>query len=234
MSSPAPEEVRSPSELAATLRSGVLEGEVNGLSYGSTEVTTLQPGLGAQSVLVNGVGASDTLASSGLQPTTGLGVTSDARAHRTDIHAQYAQSQPPSTYPQSTQAAAAAAAEVMVPSVMEHVSQQVTVGEVSFSPPEELHAHEGDPPASAQGHPLWVLRLGEFLQRRVSQAGAIMSPLMEARTSRTTQATARSPLMPPRSWSGDYQSGLFSPDAREDYAAVGLPSPLASWPSASA
>ena len=216
--------------MSSRLHSGVLEGEVNGPSYGSTEVTALQPRLGSQSVLVNGVGASDTLASSSLQSTTGLGVTSDARAHRTDIHAQYAQSQLPPTHPQNTQAAAAAAAEVLVPSVVEHVSQQVTVGEVSFSPPEELHAQEGDPPASAQGHPLWVLRLGEFLQRRVNQAGAIMSPLIEARTSRTAQATTRSPLMPPRSWSGGYQTGLFSPEAERTMQQWASQAPLLHGP----
>ena len=100
---------------------------------------------------------------------------------------------------------------------------------VVFSP-KELPAPDGDPSSSAQGHPMWVLRLGEFLQRRVNQAGAIMSPLMEARTSRPTQVSTRPPLMPPRSWSGGYQSGLFSPDAERTMQQWASQAPLLHGP----
>ena len=183
-----------------------------------------------KSVLVNGVGASDAFTSAVPDTTTGLDVTGDSRTQRRDTHAQHAQSQQPPAHQQNMQAAAAAAAGTSLPSVVEHVHQQVTVGEVSFSPPEELPAHDGDPSSSAQGHPMWVLRLGEFLQRRVNQAGAIMSPLMEARASRSTQASARPPLMPPRSWSGGYQSGLFSPEAERTMQQWASQAPLLHGP----
>ena len=105
---------------------------MNGPSYGSTEVTTLQPSLDPQSGLVNGVGASEAFISPAPDATTGLGNTSESRTQRTDMHAQHTENQQPPAQQQRTQAAAAAATGAPFPSVMEQVHQQVTVGEVIY------------------------------------------------------------------------------------------------------
>ena len=162
--------------------------------------------LGAQAVVVNGVASRPVL-----DATTGP-VESDVRsAHGTDTVTQQAPT-PANTLQSSTQqayAAAASAAGAFSP-LVDHVHQRMTVGEVTFSPPEELQRYDGERP---QQPPVWIMRLGEFLQRRVTQAGAMMTPLLEARNSRSSDPS-RSPLPPPpRSWSGSQPPGLFTPEA---------------------
>ena len=81
------------------------------------------------------------------------------------------------------------------------VGQRVEVGGLEFTPPEEL------PAASAQqgvsGQNLWIMRLGEVVQRRVSQAGAMMTPILESRHAATPPAR---------------QSRLFTPEAEHAMA----------------
>ena len=75
-----------------------------------------------------------------------------------------------------------------------------------ISPPEELPmAHDG-----GQGNQaVWMVRLGEFFQRRVSQAAATMAPMLERPRSRTITS-------PPASWmtpTATVTRPLFSPEA---------------------
>ena len=211
MVSHALEQVMSPSEQSAELRSALLEGEDRGPSYGAVDPTWHSPGL------VNGVGPEDVLSTTVPDATTGASVNDGRHAQRTSTVATHAQleqaTQPqPLAYQQAT--AAAVAEGLPRAPVVEHVHQQVNVAEVTFSPPEDLPAPEGERTSGAQGQPVWMLRLGEFLQRRVSQAGAMMTPILESRTTRSTGAPVRTPSLPlPRSWSGGQPPGLFTPEA---------------------
>eukprot|EP00439_Symbiodinium_sp_Y106_P050041 s545_g6.t1 len=74
-----------------------------------------------------------------------------------------------------------------------------------FSPPESLPPEQGHQSASSQV--MWFARIGEFVQRRVAQAGAAMNPLMEARTQRAPTQALRTPS--PRT------SRLFTPEAEQ-------------------
>ena len=205
------EQAMSPSTLADGLRTSVLEGEVNGPAYGATDVGLPRQRLGVPSVLVNGVGATEGLTRPEPHATTGVDAMLEQRTARTHRPAQHAQT-PPTTHSHSQGTQAAAAGDVLLPTI-EHVQQRVAVGEVAFSPPEGIPGPDAESAFHERGQPVWIMRLGEFLQRRVTQAGAMMSPLMEARATRSTHVSSRTPLLPPRSWSGAQQPGLFSPEA---------------------
>ena len=96
--------------------------------------------------------------------------------------------------------------------VVEQMQQHVVVGSYEFSPPEELP--ERDPGRTSQpgGQAMWLVKLGEFVQKRVSQAGAMVSPLLEQRA-RGPTSTPR--LSPPTSWTGQPTTPprLFTPSA---------------------
>ena len=205
------QQVMSPSARVSRLRAEVLEGEEGGPSYGSMDPGPIQAALGSQAVLINGVVGDEGQSGAVLDTTTGP-VESDARrTHTTDSVTQHAPTQPNTLQSPAQRAytAAASAAGAFSP-LVDQVHQRMTVGEVAFSPPEELQGYEGERP---QQPPVWIMRLGEFLQRRVTQAGAMMTPLLEARNPRSSNPT-RNPLPPPpRSWSGSQPPGLFTPEA---------------------
>eukprot|EP00439_Symbiodinium_sp_Y106_P015829 s83_g2.t1 len=81
---------------------------------------------------------------------------------------------------------------------------------VATSPPEELPMPEE--PRGNQA--VWMVRLGEFFQRRVNQAAAAVAPVLE-RPSRS--ALTRSFMTPPSSWNATsprtQQAPLFTPEA---------------------
>ena len=204
------EQVRSPNASSARLREAVLEGEDRGPSYGSMQPGQGQGDLPRQAVLVNGVASVGDLPAPTLNATTGPG---DAmRAPQTDLPTLHTPDQAANLQPtrQQQQAAAASVFDLTPPDV-EQAQQRVAMGELTFSPPEEMPNIEGDREHPA-GQPVWIMRLGEFLQRRVTQAGAMMTPLLEARTTRSSNPP-RTSLFPPRSWSGSQPPGLFSPEA---------------------
>ena len=222
----------SPSELAADPRTAVLEGEASGPAYGATTVGQPLQALGQATGMVNGVGSVELGLPS--ETITGPDVASVARTQQTRTHAQHAPSLVAhSQLPlHSSQAAAASADGLVSPlPVVEQVQQHVAVGEVTFSPPEELPVHDGDRFLNGQGQPVWMVRLGEFLQRRVTQAGALMTPLMEARASRSSVAPNRTPLRPPRSWSGGQSASLFTPEAEHVMQQWASQAPLLHGPS---
>ena len=86
--------------------------------------------------------------------------------------------------------------------VVTTTAQRVEVGGFSFSPPEDLP--EAVDSTGQNGSPVWFMRLSEFVQRRVNQAGAMMTPILESRQQRTPAIHTPSP---PRS------QRLFSPEA---------------------
>ena len=60
---------------------------------------------------------------------------------------------------------------------------------------------------------MWMMRLGEFFQRRVSQAGAMVTPIIEGRQGRTMLTGPRHVPPPPASWtSPQSQESLIAPD----------------------
>ena len=67
--------------------------------------------------------------------------------------------------------------------VAEHVHQRVIVEGMTFSPPEELPSHDHEDAraghGSSGGQPAWFMRFGEYLQKRATQAGSMMSPLLD-------------------------------------------------------
>ena len=97
----------------------------------------------------------------------------------------------------------------VVENVFTHVGQRVEVGGFEFSPPEELPRSSNHQPQNSATP--WMLKFGEFVQRRVSQAGAIMTPILEGRPRSTTQVVTL-PSRPPR---------LFFTRGRTRYGAVG-------------
>ena len=206
----------SPSELSAELRTAALEGEVSGPAYGTTSSQQPLHAVSQSASLVNGVSSVEDSSGAVLDARTGSDVAGDARAQQTYTHAQHAPSFAEHSHQplHSIQAAAASAVGLEAPlPVVEQVQQHVTVGEVSFSPPEDLPAPEGERLLNGQGQPVWMVRLGEFLQRRVTQAGALMTPIMEARASRSSATPNRPSLRPPRTWSGGQSASLFTPEA---------------------
>ncbi|OLQ10538.1 hypothetical protein AK812_SmicGene5742 [Symbiodinium microadriaticum] len=95
---------------------------------------------------------------------------------------------------------------------VEQVRQHVFMSGYEFSPPEELPETNSGRPGQASGQAMWLVKLGEFVQKRITQAGAVVSPLLESR-SRPSAQPAR--LTPPASWSGQQATStrLFSPAA---------------------
>ena len=211
MSGHVQQQAMSPSEQSAELRNVLLEGEELGPSYGAVDPTPHQP------VLVNGVGSEGVLSSTAPDATAGVFAYDGQHAQHTSTpatHAQHGPAAPPQPLTYQQPAAAAAAESLQQTPMVEHVHHQVDVAEVAFSPPEELPTPESERTSGAQGQPVWMLRLGEFLQRRVSQAGAMMTPILESRATRSTGAPTRTPLLPPpRSWSRGPSPDLFTPEA---------------------
>ena len=210
-------QVMSPSTQTALFAGTMLEGETAGPLYGSAEQ-------GVSVSAVNGSGNVVFSASDGAEPSSVFvaPAVDGASAYTTDSVRAPITTQPTTTQLQQQAASAAAYAENTVlppfntPAVAtEHVAHQVTVEGVTFSPPEELPRFDGSTGTSSSAPNVWFMRLGEFLQRRVSQAGAsLVTPLIEARTAARATPPSRTPLSPPRSWQdGAGRQGLMTPEA---------------------
>ena len=210
-------QVMSPNAQTALSAGLVMEGETAGPLYGSADQ-------GVPVSAVNGSGAVVFSSSDGVEPSSvfvapALDGTS---AYTTDSVRAPITTQPTATQLQQQAASAAAYVENTVlppfstPAVAtEHVAHQVTVEGVTFSPPEELPRFDSSAGAGNSAPNVWFRRLGEFLQRRVSQAGAsLMTPLIEARTAARATPPSRAPMSPPRSWQdGASRQGLMTPEA---------------------
>ena len=173
---------------------------------------------------VNGSGAVVFSSSDGVEPSSVFVAPAldGASAYTTDSVRAPITTQPTATQLQQQAASAAAYVENTVlppfstPAVAtEHVAHQVTVEGVTFSPPEELPRFDSSAGAGNSAPNVWFMRLGEFLPRRVSQAGAsLMTPLIEARTAARATPPSRAPMSPPRSWQdGAGRQGLMTPEA---------------------
>ena len=81
---------------------------------------------------------------------------------------------------------------------------QLHAGVFAFSPPEELPQEVRG--SDVAGQSFWFARIGEFVQRRVAQAGAAMSPILESRSRGTLRQVVTSPPRAQR---------LFSPEAEQ-------------------
>ena len=86
--------------------------------------------------------------------------------------------------------------------------QQVTTRVVTTSPPEDLPAPP-DQPHGAQA--MWIARLGEFFQRRVTQAAAAVAPVLE----RSPRPNFRAIPPAPSSWGVSREAPLFTPEAEQ-------------------
>ena len=208
------EQVMSPSAQTALCSGAVLEGEIAGPLYGSADQ-------GIPAGVSSGFG--DLLSSAVEQPSVFVTPAVDgASMHNTDGTRALTATYPTSTQPQQLPATAAAYEEntLFPPSTTpamttEQVAHHVTVEGMTFSPPEDLPGLEGNASSSGSAPNVWFMRLGEFLQRRVSQAGAsLVTPLIEARSATRASPPSRPHLSPPRSWSnGQGHQGLLSPEA---------------------
>ena len=100
--------------------------------------------------------------------------------------------------------------------------QQVTTRVVTTSPPEDLPAPP-DQPHGAQA--MWIARLGEFFQRRVTQAAAAVAPVLE----RSPRPNFRAIPPAPSSWGASREAPLFTPEAEAGDAAMAQTSPSFTW-----
>ncbi|CAE7207099.1 RE1 [Symbiodinium natans] len=221
---PAGQQVMSPSAQGLAL-----DGEDRGPDYGGEAAATGMDGGGPCGVLMNGVAGSR---AQRVFSTYGSVVPPDSDVDTARIPGQTAASVSDATTADDTGPGAATNvghtytrnADVRIMTAPAATVQEMTttttveqyaalpVAEVTmssqtnhlgFSPPEELL--DGSPRvAGANNGPVWIARLGEFLQRRVTQAGAILE--------RTTRQTPT--LSPPASWAQD-PGRLFTPEAEQ-------------------
>ncbi|CAE7540501.1 RE1 [Symbiodinium natans] len=100
------------------------------------------------------------------------------------------------------------------------MQQSQQVRQMEFSPPEELQRSPlgASPAMTAVRETVWLSRLGEFLHRRVSQASALMTPVMQATTQgQAVRPAPRTPPMP-TTWAnghgnaGQSEQPLFGQD----------------------
>ena len=188
-------------------RTSVLEGEVSGPSYDavSSQQDALQDGVAASSQpVMNGAG------------TAGMGSVSGGNQATMSLPAGTSSPPPAAEFLSDS---GPLIRDDQGPSVSADAPQEVPVVDVGlsqgsvqghermfeFSPPESLPPEQGHQSASSQV--MWFARIGEFVQRRVAQAGAAMNPLMEARTQRAPTQALRTPS--PRT------SRLFTPEAEQ-------------------
>ena len=87
--------------------------------------------------------------------------------------------------------------------------QYVATRTITTSPPEELPAPSERQPGTQA---MWMLRLGEFFQKRVSQAAAAVAPVLERQTRPTSSRAIPSP---PPSWVASRDTPLFTPEAEQ-------------------
>ena len=191
-------------------RTTVLEGEVNGPSYstGSLQQNVRQdeatmgsePAVNGTGVVRNGDQSGCDQATmppaTGVQsiPTTAEFLSASGPVNRDE--------QGPSVSVRADQGAS------VVDAGLSQGSVRVHEGGFEFSPPEPFPSENHQQSASSQV--MWFTRIGEFVQRRVAQAGAAMNPIMEARAQRASTQVLRTPS--PRS------SRLFSPDNEQTMA----------------
>ena len=102
--------------------------------------------------------------------------------------------------------------------VAEHVHQRVIVEGMTFSPPEELPSHDHEDAraghGSSGGQPAWFMRFGEYLQKRATQAGSMMSPLLDP-APRTPTASYPTVTTPTRRTPNPPQPRLFTAAAEQ-------------------
>ena len=102
--------------------------------------------------------------------------------------------------------------------VAEHVHQRVIMEGMTFSPPEELPSHDhGEARAghgSSGGQPAWFMRFGEYLQKRVTPAGSMMSPLLDP-APRTPTASYPTVTTPTQRTPNPPQPRLFTAAAEQ-------------------
>ena len=184
----------------------VLEGEASGPGYGATS-TTARPTVELLDTLEVGVVAA--VAGESIQPQLAVEEQREAitlemplSGHQEAV--SVAQIGTGASDALGSLDSGPASASQMV---YTQVGQRVEVGGVEFSPPEDLPSSSGHQSAGAQS--LWIMRLGEFVQRRVSQAGAMMMPILESRNARTPHQVATPPARQPR---------LFTPEAEHAMA----------------
>ena len=185
------EQVMSPTMLP------VMEGETTGPSYGAvpTPPGLRQPESGGQLVAGSGLEQLQDAAEGGaVEPslTDPVTVTEVGQAVVAD----------PAVPSSSDVPRASLTPTVAEPLATESVAQRIEAEGLKFSPPEDFpdtHEHVTQGNSS-----MWFLRLSEFVQRRVNQAGAIMTPILENRQPRTPSLST-----PPRA------PRLFSPDAEQ-------------------
>ena len=70
---------------------------------------------------------------------------------------------------------------------------------------------------------MWIFRLGEFFQRRVSQAAAAVAPVLER------PRAARAIPSPPPSWATPRDQALFTPEAEQVMQQWPQRAPFATW-----
>ena len=169
----------SPNAQTALSAGPVMEGETAGPLYGSADQ-------GVPVSAVNGSGTVVFSSSDGVEPSSVFVAPAldGASAYTTDSVRAPITTQPTATQLQQQAASAAAYVENTVlppfstPAVAtEHVAHQVTVEGVTFSPPEELPRFDSSAGAGNSAPNVWFMRLGEFLQRRVSQQLPLQEPL---------------------------------------------------------
>ena len=188
----------------------VLEGEVNGPSYGAT---TAPPGLHVDTatgsgLVMNGAGVSEGEPQlSEVQATVLPSMTASATVGASDFlnasvpvnrddHGQPTVAEVPSENPGMREESIQDAA-------------RVDVGGYNFSPPEALPP-EPQPQSSSSNQVMWFARIGEFVQRRVAQASMAMNPILEPRQHRSsTQVLSTPSPRVPR---------LFTPEAEQTMA----------------
>ncbi|CAE7769634.1 GIP [Symbiodinium sp. CCMP2592] len=185
----------------------VLEGEVSGPRYGATTAAE-DPAAGLPSDTQD-VGVSSVVAGENIQPPV---VEQEPREAATLEAPSMGQQGAGTALPVGSEAPAAlgsfgSGSASTSQMVYTQVGQRVEVGGMEFSPPEDFPSNSAQQGTGAQN--LWIMRLGEFVQRRVSQAGAMMTPILESRHARTPNQVATPPARQPR---------LFTPEAEHAMA----------------
>ena len=93
--------------------------------------------------------------------------------------------------------------------LQQHVeSQGMTAQVITTSPPEDFPQR----PEQGANKAVWMMRLGEFFQKRVSQAAAVVAPVLE----RPVRTSMRPAPTPPTSWaSPQVEAPLFGQEAEQ-------------------
>ena len=182
-----------------------LDGEVSGPNYAAT---TPPPGLTENEVgqggdnMINGAGPAPSSSTARTDDRTlpqPLGTSSVVEA--ADFLSTPATTKGPEANERAIPTAPASLSREAAPSSS---GDQLHAGVFAFSPPEELPQEVRG--SDVAGQSFWFARIGEFVQRRVAQAGAAMSPILESRSRGTLRQVVTSPPRAQR---------FFSPEAEQ-------------------